>query len=302
MAMTGWYPDPGGTPGRYRYWDGESWSESTTNDPADPPPGPGSRPPRRHHSPYGAGTALGVGALVLVVVVVASVLVIRRTGDVDGIGAGIPASTASSWDDSTPLASSGMSPRATPTSHPGPGHADERCTSADPDQLAPHSSDGRVHGGRLSMMPVPGYSAPGPEYMLSWMYDTQSVSQTTEPGWQSLFAVGEVARMTGFATMKEAVHTSMACAVTNGWYLHFSRRTDLRDERINVDGHPAWILTSEIRDDNPSITVAGDQLTFVAVDDGRTDAFSIWCGMVPLGDQQRIALDQRVLASLRVRG
>src|SRR3954471_14594801 len=101
MAMTGWYPDPGGTPGRYRYWDGSSWSDVTTGDPADPPPGAGPRLARR--KPYGPGSALGIGALVLVVVLVASVLIIRRTGSADELGIAAPAATASGWDDSSPL-------------------------------------------------------------------------------------------------------------------------------------------------------------------------------------------------------
>ena len=43
MPSPGWYPDPAGTPGRYRYWDGQAWSETTTTDPAATPP-PGSAP------------------------------------------------------------------------------------------------------------------------------------------------------------------------------------------------------------------------------------------------------------------
>jgi hypothetical protein len=300
MAMTGWYPDPGGAPGRYRYWDGSSWSDVTTGDPADPPPGAGPRPPRRR--PYGPGTAFGVGALVLVVVVVASVLIIRRTGEADELGIANPPRSASGWNDSSPLPSDGSSPTASPMGTAAGRATDAVCVSADPARLAPHANDGRVHGGRLSMPAVAGYSAPAPEYMLSWMYDTESVSQSTEPGWQSIFAVGEVARTAGFDSARRAAHTSMACAVHNGWYLRPNGRKDIRDEAITVDGHPAWILTSEIRDDNPNIRVAGDQLTFVAVDDGRQDAYSVWCGMVPLGDQARIALDQQVLADLRVTG
>lgn len=291
MAMTGWYPDPGGVPGRYRYWDGRSWSEATTTDPADPPPMQGPRRPRRNHR-YAPVTALGVGALVLVVVVVASVLIIRRAADADGVGAG-PVS-ASGWDDSGPAGAD--SPAATPTA--GPDRI--RCAGGHPDELAPHSQDGRVHGGRLSMTIVDGYSAPTPEYMLSWLDDTQSVSQTTEPGWQSLFAVGEVTRGPGFTSPRQTVHTSMACAMANGWYLHPSSRTDTRDQAIDVGGHPGWILTADVRDNNPRVSVPGDQLTFVAVNDGRADTYSVWCGMVPLGDQQRIALDQQVLAGLRV--
>ena len=37
-ATAGWYPDPGGGPGLYRYWDGEAWSAATTADPASAPP------------------------------------------------------------------------------------------------------------------------------------------------------------------------------------------------------------------------------------------------------------------------
>ena len=32
--LTGWYPDPGGAADRYRYWDGTTWSATTTDDPS----------------------------------------------------------------------------------------------------------------------------------------------------------------------------------------------------------------------------------------------------------------------------
>lgn len=37
-ATAGWYPDPGGGQGLYRYWDGQAWSAATTADPASAPP------------------------------------------------------------------------------------------------------------------------------------------------------------------------------------------------------------------------------------------------------------------------
>ena len=37
-ATAGWYPDPGGGQGLYRYWDGQAWSAATTGDPASAPP------------------------------------------------------------------------------------------------------------------------------------------------------------------------------------------------------------------------------------------------------------------------
>jgi hypothetical protein len=300
VAAHGWYPDPGGVPGRYRYWNGTSWSTETSDDPADPPP-TGGRPLRsdRRDSNRGAGTGLGVATLVLVIVVVSAVLIIKRTDDASSVNARSdpdpPVSTISGWDDSSPLPSAG------PTASPNGPDAGINCPDGEPGDLAPHPADGKVHGGRLSMMRVPGYSDPDVEYMLSWMSDTQGTEQQTEPGWQSIFAVGEVARTDGFNTLREAAHASMSCAIQSSWYLNFGGRKHIRDEPIMIDGRPGWILTDEILEDDPDIEVDGDQLSFVAVDDGRSGAWSMWCGMVPLGDHQRIALDQKVLGSLEVR-
>ncbi|QGN33418.1 DUF2510 domain-containing protein [Microlunatus sp. Gsoil 973] len=300
--MTGWYPDPGGQPNRYRYWDGASWSEETSIDPADPPPGsPGrlrqqSGDENRH---YG-GAAFGLAALALVVVVVSTVMIIRRAGDPQALDAPPgPGASVSAWDDRSPLAGP-----------PGPGPAQattipqrrQTCPGGDPDERAPHPVDGRVHGGRLSMPRAAGYSTPVPEYMLSWMSDTQGISQTTEPGWQSIFAVGELQRTAEFSTVRKAAHSSMECAIHSAWYLNLVGHKPIRDEPITIDGHDAWILTWNVYDDTPGLQVAGDQLTFLAVDDGRSDAYSMWCGMVPLGDTDRTALDGRMLADLEVGG
>lgn len=47
VTSAGWYPDPAGQPNTYRYWNGQSWSQETTGNPASPPPG---APP---YQPYG---------------------------------------------------------------------------------------------------------------------------------------------------------------------------------------------------------------------------------------------------------
>lgn len=299
--MTGWYPDPGGQPDRYRYWDGRSWSEETSTDPADPPPGSTarSRHPAAGDHRYSSGVAFGIAALALVVVVVSTVVIIRRAADPDPLGTvGGTSSTASGWD-SSPVTRAGT-PKADQNG-PAPG-AGPSCPSGAPAELAPHPVDNRVHGGRLSMDQVPNYSAPEPEYMLSWMSDTQGISQTTEPGWQSIFAVGELQRTADFASVRNAAHSSMDCAMHTSWYLHLTGHKTVRDEPIQIDGHQGWILIWNVYDNTPGIKVPGDQLSFVAVDDGRTDAYSMWCGMVPLGDSIRMALDAKVLADLQVTG
>ena len=38
-SSAGWYPDPGGQPGLYRYWTGTAWTAAVTANPqATPPP------------------------------------------------------------------------------------------------------------------------------------------------------------------------------------------------------------------------------------------------------------------------
>ncbi|MGI3781689.1 MAG: DUF2510 domain-containing protein [Janthinobacterium lividum] len=63
-ATAGWYPDPGGGQGLYRYWNGQAWSAATTVDPASAPPPQGIVNPgsaagtagATAHSNYGQGS------------------------------------------------------------------------------------------------------------------------------------------------------------------------------------------------------------------------------------------------------
>jgi len=63
-ATAGWYPDPGGGQGLYRYWDGQAWSAATTADPGSAPPPQGIVTPgsaagtagSTAHANYGQGS------------------------------------------------------------------------------------------------------------------------------------------------------------------------------------------------------------------------------------------------------
>ena len=33
MAQAGWFPDPGGQPGMFRYWNGVAWTDQLPDDP-----------------------------------------------------------------------------------------------------------------------------------------------------------------------------------------------------------------------------------------------------------------------------
>lgn len=70
VSNAGWYPDPSGQPGQFRYWDGSDWSAETASHPSGPPPGaheaptqfPGSQFPGSGGSGGGGGVGGGGGA------------------------------------------------------------------------------------------------------------------------------------------------------------------------------------------------------------------------------------------------
>lgn len=63
----GWYPDPAGAPGLYRWWDGSHWADVTSDSVQAPPPlalpieAAGGVAPYHHASPLRIAAALGLG-------------------------------------------------------------------------------------------------------------------------------------------------------------------------------------------------------------------------------------------------
>jgi hypothetical protein len=309
VAASGWYPDPGGAPGRYRYWNGTGWSAETTGNPYDPPPvaGPGGVPATSSGRRGRGGLIIGILAA-LVVLVVVGVLVIRQLGDHhDNVLADPdpPESTVSGWDDSSPL------PTATPTPTPSASRTPSTsaapqgrvgCATGDPLEAAAHPNDGRVHGGSLSFAP-PGAGWRDDQsytYGMSWAYDTDGVSQTTEPGWAAMLAVGALHGEDGFHKPRQAADGMMQCIASSGYYDNFTGRKDVQSRAVTIDGHSGWALRSEIRVDKPGLSVEGDVAEVIVVDTGVTGRLSFFAGFVPIGDSGRIATMDRAIAGLQV--
>ncbi|WP_432558954.1 DUF2510 domain-containing protein [Granulicoccus sp. GXG6511] len=89
MQQPGWYTDPSGEPGRFRFWNGHAWTTATTSHPRTPWPMPSGPPPsgptgRPTPAPPGparprAGVIVAVAAaLVLVLIGVGGFLVTTR--------------------------------------------------------------------------------------------------------------------------------------------------------------------------------------------------------------------------------
>lgn len=309
MATTGWYPDPGGATGRYRYWDGSRWSNQTTDDPtAAPPTAPeGQLPPSTQTTKRRAPMVIGALA-VLVVLILVVVFAVRAFSDHRQsvlADPDPPQSSVSGWDDSSPLPTATPTPPPTQSAEPSDSAHPQggvSCPAGDPGLRENHPTDsGRSYGGDLSF-PKPGGYADNAAYThsMTWAYDTDGVYASTEPMWASLLAVGYVRSADGFSTVKQSADGMMQCIASSGYYSGFTGRKDVYSKKVTVDGHPGWALRSEIRVDNPGLSVEGDVAEVILVDTGTAGQLSFFGGFVPIGDKARIAVLDRTIAGLQV--
>src|SRR4029453_7153843 len=214
MADAGWYPDPAGVPGRYRYWDGAKWSSFTTDDPRRPgaakspasssspsEPGKAGPPPSRPSRRRRIGLMIAVLAVALGVVVASAIFVGNFRSVVNNP---LPASPASGTGNSSAARtpSSTATPSATPSASP-----QKPCPKGNPYQRARHPSDSRVYGGNLSFEAQPAFEAAVVESRFSFAYDVlqQSIAVSQNPNWIAQLAVGQLRRKDGF--VRDARHT-----------------------------------------------------------------------------------------------
>jgi len=322
VADSGWYPDPSGAPGRYRYWDGSHWSAETTDNPSTPPPSAGlgsadNQYQDQRDQQYGGYPTGGqpsnkrrrapllIGGLALLVVLtVVIVMVVRMMSDRHDavLDPDPPQSTVSGWNDSSPLPTATPSPTASssPTESAEPQGL-QACPDGEPSDRQPHPSDDRIYGGDLSFSPPSGYERDtGYSTGFTWAYDTDGVSVTTEPGWASLMAVGYVKKADGFTTPKKTASLMMECIASSGYYLHFTGRKDIFSQQVTVDGHQGWAIRADIKVDDPSISVSGDVAEIMVLDTGTTGQLSFFGAFIPIGDQTREQKMDETIKTLQV--
>jgi hypothetical protein len=309
VAERGWYPDPGGAPGRYRYWDGAGWSAETTTDPRSRAPGtsgaPASGPGAAHRRSIGGGPLL-IGVLVLVLIIVAvGVLIVRTQRSGALVDPDPPAPTVSGWDDSRPLPTA--SPSVTPSRRPSPSAgspsaATVDCPRGNPLQRASHPHDDRVHGGRLSFAVPSGQweRRSGNGAGLSFAHDVALIDQRVEPEWVASLSVGALSRADGFRDPQHSAEQIMQCIGTSAYYRNITGRRQLESEPITRDGHRGWRIRGEIRVDDPEVQAAGDILELRVIDTGDAGSLSFFWGCAPIGDSTRIRTLDATVRTLRV--
>lgn len=319
MSLPGWYPDPAGTPNRFRYWDGRSWSSDTTDNPSAAGPtasatsatSTGGRDARRRR----LGPVILV-LTVLLVVVVAGVFVVRGlTANRPIVDPGpLPSSTVSGWDDSSPttepetLSPTPSASRTTPTPSqtrtptptPSPTEQLRACPQGQPTTRQDHPSDGRIHGGGLSFPEAKGWQdSSGVEF--SWAYDVgEQMKQAESPNWYANLAVGALFTGDGFDEPRRAAELVMQCVITSGLYPYFTGREPVWSKKVTVDGRPAWSVRAEIRVDDPKLKTRGDTVEVIVVDTGSPESLSMFIGAVDIGNRSLTATMDSTIENLRV--
>ena len=303
-GSAGWYPDPAGVPGRFRYWDGSQWTTVTTDDPREPPPretgqadpAPSSKGESPHRPLRSRRLALTIGVLVVLLATVVAAAVV--TGVRRAATTSAPTSTPSGLNDSSPppTAEPSETPSATPTPVPL-----VRCPKGNPNLRANHPLDDRVYGGNLSFEEQPTFEPAAIEPRFSFAYDVlqQSVLVSQKPAWIAQLAVGQLRDKDGFVNdARNTVESLAHCVITGNMYSPYvPTRTDIRSESLSIGGHSGWLIDSEITVDRPDLQVKGDHVIFIVVRDGKDWGF--FFGAVPIGNAQLDAVLATTIRGLR---
>lgn len=322
MTTPGWYPDPAGQPGAFRYWDGQGWGADVTDNPNPGTPGgaPGPTPP-----PYlvgqpgpgasggGAGKVVGLVALVVVLLVVVGAgafFVVRSVTDDDADTASDDPTSQTDFSEPTegptdePTDVLTEQPTEQPTEGPADPFADtvlptqQQCAGGSPDQGATGAVGDQLTGGGLTMPQVPGFSGElNQSTAFAFADGVFAPSKVVERGetsaWAAVYALGGLTKSNGFTSPGEAAGVVLECMTrSQAFYEGFTGATLVDSRATTVDGADAWVMDAEVRVDDPELSVEGDAVKVIVVDTGDPERYGLFVSLVPIGDQTLFSQQQ----------
>jgi Protein of unknown function (DUF2510) len=301
-ANPGWYPDPGGGQGLFRYWDGKAWSAATSPNPSAPPPSPGLG---------GGGTAQQGGQPY------------TQTGqptsaqsEQAGYGQGAPAAFGQSTYDPTyggayanyqelqkkktpigwwiagaalviviivvaVLAIRAVTGGDTGTSGgPVTQPSQDACppqSTATPEAPASHPADGRVHGGPVSYPQLGSpWSPPQGETRVPFGSDVLSQLVPVETNydgkggdWVAQVTVGELQAGDGFFTPEQGSQIVVKC-ILGTFYGDNPVNSNIKvNEKVTIDDHDGWLVESQLTFDIEGLETKGELLIVAIVSAGN---------------------------------
>jgi Protein of unknown function (DUF2510) len=292
-ANPGWYPDPGGGQGLFRYWDGNAWSAAVSPNPSAPPPAQGlvgggtpqqgDQPNVQGGQPYGQGGQPAYGqspygqdygssayadyqeleskkspigwwiAGTALVIGIIVVAVIAIRAVTGGDTGTTGGPVAQPSQDACPPQS---------TASPEPGN---------------HPADGRVHGGPVSYPRLgPPWGPPQGETRVPFGSDVQSQvvpDQINYDGnganWVAQILVGELQAGDGFFTPEQGSQIVVKC-ILGAFYGNNPVKSNVKvNEKTTIDGHEAWLVESQLTFDIAGLKAKGELLIVAIVSAGN---------------------------------
>jgi hypothetical protein len=259
--------------------------------------------------PGGGGTGKRVALIALAVLLIAGLAVggffgARALTDDGDDTAGDDTSQTEETEETESPTEETASPSPTeesPTESPTEsGPTGLECTGGQPSG-GELSGDGTIRGGGLELPPVRGYEGVAQEAAFTMADEVATVGRQIEEQWIALYAVGALPKDNGYTDLGASVDQVITCMTESpDFYRNFTNRNDLDRESIDVDGHDAYSVTTELRIDDPDVQVDGDVARVIVVDIGDEESFGLYVSVVPIGDQGLIDQQDKATARLTV--
>ncbi len=302
MIPAGWYPDPAGTPGRLRWWDGRAWTPATM----PLPPGssvPGSvsaaenpsRPVSAAENSRAGRVALAVVAGIVGLAVMAGIgwrLLPGRPVAVEPDP--IPSLPGLREPDPFPSDQWRSDPYDRPSIEASPQPGGE--SSADPSARSSAAGEANCLGanGDGQFSPQQTFDTAGVEVHMpeewtflfdrtqwTWVDDIVARGTVDLPGTVPRAAgvvVGGLAAENGFTSTEDAVDQVLACMETTGPWAGLGERSAVHTRRVTVDGMPGERadLTYSYWDGTPD-----DRVTVLVLDAGEPSSLASVIAFAP---------------------
>ncbi|HEY3340177.1 MAG TPA: DUF2510 domain-containing protein [Propionicimonas sp.] len=332
-SSAGWYPDPGGQAGLFRYWTGAAWTAAVTSNPQATPPPTGAGEPQGFGPAGGlpGGGYQGGSGYQGASGYQASTGYQGAPGYPQGGGSGYPqaGTTYSAGTQPGRRKATGwwiaggaallvvllviwfITQSGTGTIIPGIPAQPSGTASANicpkPDSTATatapaQANDGRVHGGKISypMLGAPWGEVTG-DNRVPFGRDVASQNVVQEDNydgeghsWVSSVLIGELVAGDGFFSPKEGSEIVMKCVVGEFYGDAVVARKDTTSKQITVDGKDAWYLESHLTFDIPNLITKGETAIVVIVDTGA-DSSSLYYASIPDTADPTLMTDARNL-------
>ncbi len=334
-AQAGWYPDPGGGQGLFRYWDGKVWSAATSPNPTAPPPSPGLG-----SAPTPAQAAIGSSSYGIQGHGQQPYSAGNLYGQQPGAPYGQSGQQPLGGDPSAYANYQQIQKRRSPvgwwiagaalvvaiivvavlalrtvvgggsvTGAPGGQPSSEVCPADTGETAEPGSqpNDGRVHGGPLSYPRLGSpWGPPQSENRVPFGRDVRSQVVVVEPNyqpgsqWVASILVGELQAGDGFFTPEQGSQIVVKC-ILGKFYGNNPVESEIKvNKQTTIDGHDAWLVESHLTFDIEGLTTKGETLIVAIV--SAPNSSGLYYASIPDTTPELLPVAREMLRDLKVDG